>query len=87
MSTNNIFLWRNKKNISSFLQKQCPIWGYGYNHPSTIFVMSGYVILDILLFAKSEDTDQMLHFAVSDLGLHCLLITHLEILRLKWVKG
>ena len=38
------------------------------------------------LFANSEDPDQMLHSAASDLDLHCLLITHLGVFRLQWVK-
>ena len=29
------------------------------------------------LFANSGDPDQMLHSAASDLGLHCLPVTHL----------
>ena len=28
--------------------------------------------MDLLKFANSGDPDQMLHFAVFDLGLHCL---------------
>ena len=39
------------------------------------------------LFAISEDTDQMPHFAASDLGLHCLPYTILRVSRLKWVNG
>ena len=35
---------------------------------------------------NSGDPDQMLHFAVSDLGLHCLLITFLGCSRLQWDK-
>ena len=31
------------------------------------------------LFANSDDTDQMLHSAASDLGLHCLPITLLGV--------
>ena len=31
------------------------------------------------LFANSGDSDQMLHFAASDLGLHCLPITLLGV--------
>ena len=38
------------------------------------------------LFANSGDPDQMPHSAVSDLGLHYLPITILEISRLQWVK-
>ena len=38
------------------------------------------------LFANSVDPDQMLHSAVSDLGLHCLPITHLGVSGLQWVK-
>ena len=37
-------------------------------------------------FANSEDPDQMLHSAMSDLGLHCLPITFLGVSRLPWVK-
>ena len=35
------------------------------------------------LFANSGDPDQMLHYAVSDLGLHCLPITRLGVFRLQ----
>ena len=38
------------------------------------------------LFANNEDPDQMPYSAVSDLGMHCLLITHLGVSRLQWVK-
>ena len=38
------------------------------------------------LFANSEDPDQMLHSAASDLGLHCLPITLLGVSQLQWVK-
>ena len=38
------------------------------------------------LFANSEDPDQTLHSAASDLGLHCLPITLLRVFRLQWVK-
>ena len=38
------------------------------------------------LFANSEDPDQMLHSAGSDLGLHCLPMTLLGVSRLQWVK-
>ena len=38
------------------------------------------------LFANSEESDQMLHFAASDLGLHCLPITLLGVSRLQWVN-
>ena len=37
------------------------------------------------LFANSGDPDQMLQNAASDLGLHCLPITHLGVSRLQWV--
>ena len=36
------------------------------------------------LFANSRDLDQMSH---SDLDLHCLLVTHFGISRLKWVNN
>ena len=32
-------------------------------------------------------TDQMLHSAAPDLGLHCVLITRLMVSRLQWVKA
>ena len=38
------------------------------------------------LFANSGDPDQTPHSAASDLGLHCLPITHLGIFRLNLVK-
>ena len=38
------------------------------------------------LFANSGDPDQKLHSAVSDLGLHCLPITLLQVSGLQWVK-
>ena len=38
------------------------------------------------LFANSGDPDQTPHSAVSDLGLHCLLITFLGVTSLQWVK-
>ena len=31
------------------------------------------------------DPDQMPHSALSDLGLHCLPVSHLWVFRLKWV--
>ena len=39
------------------------------------------------LFANSEDPDQMPHFALSDLVLHCLPITFLGVYRLQWIYG
>ena len=38
------------------------------------------------LFANSTDPDQKLHSAASDLGLHCLLVTHLGVSSLQRVK-
>ena len=38
------------------------------------------------LFANSGNPDQTPHFAVSDLGLHCLPITLLWVFRLQWVN-
>ena len=38
------------------------------------------------LFANSGDPDQTPRFAASDLGLHCLSVTHLGVSRLQWVK-
>ena len=40
----------------------------------------------VKLFANSGDPDQMLHYAASDLGLHCLPVTLLGVSRLQWVK-
>ena len=39
------------------------------------------------IFVNSEDPDQTPHSAASDLGLHCLLITHLGVSRLHWVNA
>ena len=39
------------------------------------------------LFANSGDPDQKLCAVASDLGLHCLPITHLGVSSLQWVKG
>ena len=39
------------------------------------------------LFANSGDPDQMLCSTVTDLGLHCLLITLLRVSQLQWVKS
>ena len=38
------------------------------------------------LFANSGDPDQMPHSAASDLGLHCLPVTHLGVSRFQWAK-
>ena len=38
------------------------------------------------IFANSGDPNQMPHSAASDLGLHCLVITLLEVSQLQWVK-
>ena len=38
------------------------------------------------LFANNGDPDQTPHSAVSDLGLHCLLITLLQVSLLQWVN-
>ena len=38
------------------------------------------------LFANSGDPDQMPHSAASDLGLHCLPLTRLEVSRQQWVN-
>ena len=38
------------------------------------------------LFANSEDPDQMPHSVASDLGLHCLRITLLQVSRLQWAN-
>ena len=38
------------------------------------------------LFANSGDPDQTLYATVSDLGLHCLSITHSGVPSLQWVN-
>ena len=53
--------------------------------------MSGYEIWIFLekngkTICKSGNPDQMLHFAVSDLGLRCLQIILLGVSKLQWVK-
>ena len=47
-----------------------------------------YIFLEKIakLFANSEDPDQTLHSAASDLGLHCLPLTLLRVSRLQWVN-
>ena len=40
----------------------------------------------VKLFANSGDPDQTPHSAASDLGLHCLLMSLLQVSRLQWVK-
>ena len=43
--------------------------------------------MEFLVFnANSADPDQTQHSAASDLGLHCLPMSHLWDTRLKWVK-
>ena len=37
-------------------------------------------------FANSGDLDQTLYSVASDLGLHCLPITHFGVSSLQWVK-
>ena len=39
------------------------------------------------VFSNSGDPDQTAHSASSDLDLHCLPITHLEVSRLHGLKG
>ena len=39
------------------------------------------------IFANSGDPDQTPRSVASDLGLHCLQITHLGISRLQWVNA
>ena len=39
------------------------------------------------LFANSGDPDQIPHSVASDLGLHCLPITLLDVSKLQWVKA
>ena len=39
-----------------------------------------------LINANSVDADQMPHSAASDLGLHCLPMSHLWDIKHKWVK-
>ena len=41
----------------------------------------------LVFHVNSVDSDQMLHSAASDLGLHCLQITLLGVFRLKWAKA
>ena len=38
------------------------------------------------LFASSGDPDQTPRSAATDLGLHCLPVTHLRVSRLQWVN-
>ena len=40
-----------------------------------------------VLIANNVDPDQLPHYVASDLGLHCLLMTLLQVSRLELVKG
>ena len=56
-----------------------------------ILGMSGYMMKIfrkkiVELFANSGDPDQTPRFAASDLGLHCLPVTHLGVSSLQWVS-
>ena len=39
-----------------------------------------------ILLANIVDPDQMPHYVASDLGLHCLLMTLLQVSKLEWVS-
>ena len=40
-----------------------------------------------ILLANTVDPDQMPHNVASDLGLHCLPITLIQVSRQEWIKG
>ena len=40
-----------------------------------------------ILIANNVDPDQMPHYVASDLYLHCLPLTLLQVSKLEWVKG
>ena len=44
-------------------------------------------ILKYILEAKSEHSDRVPHSAASDLGLHCLPMSHKKDARLKWINS
>ena len=46
-----------------------------------------FLFLLEILQANSVDPDQMLHFAASDLGLHCLPMSRKRDARHEWVKS
>ena len=46
-----------------------------------------FKFLKKLLYSNSGEPDQTLHFAASDLVLHCLPMFHKKDARLIWVKG
>ena len=61
-----------------------------WKSPISILGTSSYEIYTFLQmakqFANSGDPDQMPRSAASDLGLHCLPVTLLQVSRLQWVK-
>ena len=50
-----------------------------------VFIITWFTEITVL-YANNVDPDQTLHFAVSDLGLHCLPMSHLRDTMLKCVK-
>ena len=90
-----MFSCRNKKNIIPFWLTHCRL----KRLPHTKYWMTnfhfryvGLCYLDIprekwLKYLQTGDPDQMPHSVVSDLDLHCLPLTLLEISRLQWVKN
>ena len=44
------------------------------------------ILKENILLANSENPDQRLHSAASDLDLHCLSMSHKKDARLIWVK-
>ena len=50
------------------------------------FLLIPYFVEIHVLNANSADPDQTPRSAASDLGLHCLLMSHLWDARLKWVN-
>ena len=71
-----------------------PIFHNSFDRSISNSSVSGYFIITCRCFieippffnANSVDPDQTLHSVASDLGLHYLPVTFLEVSRLKWVK-
>ena len=83
-----MILWRIEINLNTYLT-QYELFGPVH------FQFKGYLVSFLLLpcfmeipiiNANSVEPDQMPHSAASDLGLHCLPVSHLWDARVKWVN-
>ena len=85
VDSSTTILWTT---LDIYLQMQAGEWNFT---SLTLFPKAGFLVgfyyLTPVFNANNVDPDQKPHSAVSDLGLHCLPITLLEITRLKWVNN